>query len=67
MKGNLAQREPERLKKWNEGTLYKKFAKPVREDLRLFFMTVLLMPMVKFILVMRLIKFSKTLFLNPKP
>ncbi|MDP3010556.1 MAG: isoleucine--tRNA ligase [Methylococcales bacterium] len=24
MKGNLAQREPERLKKWNEGTLYKK-------------------------------------------
>ena len=28
MKGNLAQREPERLKKWNEAELYKK----IREE-----------------------------------
>lgn len=67
MRGDLAKREPGMLKAWQEKSFTKKFEKRVKEGQNLFFMMAHLTQMVIFILVMRLIKFSKISLSKVKP
>ena len=67
MKANLAQREPEMLKKWEEMGIYQKIRESgQRQEDHIFCMTVLPMPTAIFIWEQRSIKSSRISLLKPK-